>query len=535
MTKARTLADMISDGVIGTTELADDVITPVKLDETGNYQMAQLGIGSAASKKLTVQTSGTYDGILLSNGHAQSAARLQLNNDDSKSIQIDMGGSTQSTYGPYIANTASIVANSAPLNIGTDSANDVGIYANLTEVLRVKSDRTTRISTSQHMGGATSFPSWSGEGGYFKGYYNGGGSGPYHRYLDIAALGDGSWGGIVRFITNPNSSSTGQERMRVDNQGNLLVGKTDTGIGTQGVFFGPNYSHITSTNDTPLALSRKSSDGTILDIRKDGTAVGKINVADSDNVGFLSTVSNHGGIICGTSSIVPALSGTYSNGATDIGTNTSKWRNAYFSGSVNAGGYSMDAGDFTLNRTDGFDNSIVLSTASNNANRNVVFQRAGGGPINGVFQFRGKVTKPDQPSFYAYSTGFSKSSGWDHIGASITNIGHNIGNHYATSGSNAGRFTAPVSGRYLFQVGGWSSYNGGTANERYMYSIYVNNVNVGNGAGGNYSNVDSPMENGSFILNLTAGQWATLLGFSAVSATWGGSTHHFHWSGHFLG
>jgi hypothetical protein len=48
MTRARTLADMISDGVIGTTELADDVITPVKLDETGNYTMAQLGLSGTA-------------------------------------------------------------------------------------------------------------------------------------------------------------------------------------------------------------------------------------------------------------------------------------------------------------------------------------------------------------------------------------------------------------------------------------------------------------------------------------------------------
>lgn len=60
MTKARTLADMISDGVIGTTELADDVITPVKLDETGNYQMAQLGIGTGTPQaELHLSTAST--------------------------------------------------------------------------------------------------------------------------------------------------------------------------------------------------------------------------------------------------------------------------------------------------------------------------------------------------------------------------------------------------------------------------------------------------------------------------------------------
>jgi len=55
MTRARTLADMISDGVIGTTELADDAITPVKLDETGNYTIAQLDVnGTVTSDGLTV-------------------------------------------------------------------------------------------------------------------------------------------------------------------------------------------------------------------------------------------------------------------------------------------------------------------------------------------------------------------------------------------------------------------------------------------------------------------------------------------------
>ena len=55
MTKARTLADMISDGVIGTTELADDAITPVKLDETGNYTIAQLDVnGTVTAGDLTL-------------------------------------------------------------------------------------------------------------------------------------------------------------------------------------------------------------------------------------------------------------------------------------------------------------------------------------------------------------------------------------------------------------------------------------------------------------------------------------------------
>ena len=147
----------------------------------------------------------------------------------------------------------------------------------------------------------------------------------------------------------------------------------------------------------------------------------------------------------------------------------------------------------------------------------------------------GRVTKPYQPGFYAYSTGFSKSTGWQNISQYMTNIGHNIGNHYTSTGGNTGRFTAPVTGRYVFHVGGWSSHNGGTNCQRYMYSIFVNGSNIGNGAGGNYSDGDSPMENGSFIVQLTAGQWVQVNAFSSVACTYGSSTHHFHWSGYLLG
>lgn len=70
MTRARTLADMISDGVIGTTELADDAITPVKLDETGNYQVAQLEISGSSSLhdalRLTSTSSANGAGAILS-------------------------------------------------------------------------------------------------------------------------------------------------------------------------------------------------------------------------------------------------------------------------------------------------------------------------------------------------------------------------------------------------------------------------------------------------------------------------------------
>ena len=79
MTRARTLADMISDGVIGTTELADDAITPVKLDETGSYAMASLTVADADNGLLVLdETNGVAGGaqstyISLRAGGSQTA------------------------------------------------------------------------------------------------------------------------------------------------------------------------------------------------------------------------------------------------------------------------------------------------------------------------------------------------------------------------------------------------------------------------------------------------------------------------------
>ena len=56
--------------------------------------------------------------------------------------------------------------------------------------------------------------------------------------------------------------------------GNLLVGKTDTGIGTTGVVaLASGRLFATASSDTSV-FNRTSSDGAIIDIRKDGTTVG---------------------------------------------------------------------------------------------------------------------------------------------------------------------------------------------------------------------------------------------------------------------
>ena len=89
----------------------------------------------------------------------------------------------------------------------------------------------------------------------------------------------------------------------------------------------------------------------------------------------------------------------------------------------------------------------------------------------------GRVTKPSQPSFYAYpsaDTTLTLGGGWSTVAFAST--GWNTGNHYNTSNST---FTAPVAGRYLFSAnanGNYTSSYGGIPRAYWK----INGSNVGN-------------------------------------------------------
>jgi len=73
------------------------------------------------------------------------------------------------------------------------------------------------------------------------------------------------------------------ERMRLDSSGNLLVGKTDTGTGTVGAELRANgFNAFVRDGAEVMNINRLTSDGTIVDFRKDSVTVGSISTDSGD-------------------------------------------------------------------------------------------------------------------------------------------------------------------------------------------------------------------------------------------------------------
>ena len=98
-------------------------------------------------------------------------------------------------------------------------------------------------------------------------------------YLIFGDTADNSMGGMA-YSNSTNAlmfDSNNAERMRIDSSGNLLVGKTSSSTGVAGARFSANgFSNVTRDGGECFNLNRLTSDGTIIDFRKEiGRASGR--------------------------------------------------------------------------------------------------------------------------------------------------------------------------------------------------------------------------------------------------------------------
>ena len=123
------------------------------------------------------------------------------------------------------------------------------------------------------------------------------------------------------------------EAFRVDSSRNVLIGKTASNIATEGIELRANDDvMITQSGDVCLYLNRLSSDGNIIDFRKDGTTVGSIGIQSSGF--YIDGESGHEGIRFANGAITPRENGSDSDGASDLGASNNRFKDGYFSGTV---------------------------------------------------------------------------------------------------------------------------------------------------------------------------------------------------------
>jgi hypothetical protein len=151
--------------------------------------------------------------------------------------------------------------------------------------------------------------------------------------------GNSSIGKIVYSHSSDDMKFTtaNTEHMRIDSSGNFMVGKTSTGIGSAGAEFKSDGRLIATVSGNYSALlNRLSSDGDIVQFRKDGTTVGSIGVFSSDNI-YISGNSSHAGIQFGSEAIFGFKNGSLTN-TLDVGNASSQWRDIYLAGGLYVGG-----------------------------------------------------------------------------------------------------------------------------------------------------------------------------------------------------
>lgn len=141
----------------------------------------------------------------------------------------------------------------------------------------------------------------------------------------------------------------------------------------------------------------------------------------------------------------------------------------------------------------------------------------------------GRIFKPQQIAFHAKksTTGNVTYSALSTVSADMTSAETNVGGHYKTSGSDVGKFVAPVAGLYRFDI---NLFNNSTTAKRVALIRSGDSVNfAGQCQRGQYNDFTQ-----SGLTYLDAGEKVYIRNQYDSTVIFHGPNHSY-WSGYFIG
>jgi hypothetical protein len=415
----------------------------LRIDSSGNVG---IGTTSPASKLHILGTTVS-----------SAAARFNLISQDDTAYAQGVGGGILFRGIYNSSGTVSDFASIQGAKENTINGNHAGALIFTTRPQGGSPTERMRIDSSGNLGLGVTPNAWSanykaiqsGNGSAFAGF-----NGNDQTFVVSNAYNDGAWkyknsagagrytiqgigGGVHAWFTAPSGTAgdpiTFTQAMTLDASGNLLVGKTTTAFGTQGIRLeGSNGKiEITRNNNLPFAINRLTSDGDLIQFYKDGTAVGSIGVISSD-LAIYSTTAGHHGLRFAAGQILPTNNaGTIVDNQANLGDTSFRFKDLYLSGNVYLGGTT------SANALDDYEEGVWTPVLNRTTLGTVTYTLQTGYyvKIGRVVYVWGKVT---------WSNISSVGSGNNYISGLPFSAGTGQANGWANFGGSSGVATNPV-------------------------------------------------------------------------------------------